>query len=390
MINDVVVAIGGAADWSCSACTFLNLPTSSTCEICQTPNPSAQAPGAGDPLIRVSQELFHHRQPNDSKSDGDDGKQPDVEVCAICLTTPIDEECPTIAKCEHQVCQLCLTNYLEFKIKSGDVLDIHCPRTIKKDEKCKSPLSDEFVQEMVSEEAFQKFKLFCRLKGDHTLRQCPKCDQIQKGNPKKPQMTCENTTCKFNYCYFHASAHVDSSCKEFESQNKSVLKPSEAWVKQKCMPCIFCKAPTLKSEGCNHMTCSQCKGEFCYLCGGPNRGGKHFNKFPPWNYLYGCAGLRMAEERKVHSRDTCCHRFFQCFCTIPFFLMLIISPIIFIILELLWCILIFACCPLWCCGALCGVCITQDQEVVFAFMQPFFLSGTKLYYNYKYWWLGPD
>lgn len=236
----------------------------------------------------------------------------------------------------------------------------------------------------------KNLSFFFKLKGDHTLRQCPKCDEMQKGDPKIPAMTCKNDDCKFAYCYFHGSAHAGGTCKEYEKKNKAVLKAAESFVSKQCMPCIYCKAPVQKSEGCNHMTCSQCKGEFCYLCGGKNRGGKHFNTYPPWNYLYGCAGLRMAEDKKVHSRDTCCRRFFQVICTIPFFIMLIISPFVFITLELIWCILVFGLCPIWCCGAFCATCITQDQEVVFDTMQPFFLLGMRLYYRYKYWWVGPD
>ena len=40
--------------------------------------------------------------------------------------------------------------------------------------------------------------------------------------------------------------------------------------------CPYCKAPIEKNEGCNHMTCINCKYEFCWLCNGKFEEG-HFN-----------------------------------------------------------------------------------------------------------------
>jgi hypothetical protein len=35
----------------------------------------------------------------------------------------------------------------------------------------------------------------------------------------------------------------------------------------KLCPNPKCKAPTEKSKGCNHMTCSRCHQDWCWLCG---------------------------------------------------------------------------------------------------------------------------
>jgi len=410
MLPDTVIPVsdGLPGDWSCAACTFINSPTKINCEMCGYANPvgasnildwsandSQNALLVPDPS---SPQLFQPRkQMDDSNNKESEQKKPSKNkiYCAICMDTIPANDCPTIDPCNHQVCQPCLTNYLEFEIISGNVRDIHCPLVVKNgqrdqhEKKCTSSLNDAFIKQMVSEEIFQKFKLFERLKGDPTLRQCPKCNHIQQGNPKEPKMICEKLDCNFKYCYFHASAHLGSTCKEYQSKNKTVLQQTKKFVTKECIPCTFCKAPVIKSSGCNHMTCTQCKGEFCYLCGGLNRGGKHFATHPPWNYLYGCAGLRMAENKKVHSRDTLGWHFIQCICTIPFFVMLLISPFVFVLLELMWCLLLVGLCPIWCCGALCAICITQDQDVVFVNMSPYLFSGTRLYYRYKYWWVGP-
>ncbi|KAF2471155.1 RWD-domain-containing protein [Lindgomyces ingoldianus] len=45
-------------------------------------------------------------------------------------------------------------------------------------------------------------------------------------------------------------------------------------------PCPYCSVPSQKMHGCNHMTCSQCKTHFCYLCSSwldPGNPYEHFN-----------------------------------------------------------------------------------------------------------------
>ena len=43
-------------------------------------------------------------------------------------------------------------------------------------------------------------------------------------------------------------------------------KMSEQWILKNTKQCPNCKKPIEKNKGCNHMTCSQCKYEFCWYC----------------------------------------------------------------------------------------------------------------------------
>ena len=41
---------------------------------------------------------------------------------------------------------------------------------------------------------------------------------------------------------------------------------SENYVKKECKSCPNCKANIQKIEGCNHMICTKCQVDFCWLC----------------------------------------------------------------------------------------------------------------------------
>ncbi|KAJ3362783.1 translation termination inhibitor protein itt1 [Allomyces javanicus] len=40
-----------------------------------------------------------------------------------------------------------------------------------------------------------------------------------------------------------------------------------AYLQENAKSCPYCGQATIKSAGCNHMTCGACRGHFCYLCG---------------------------------------------------------------------------------------------------------------------------
>ena len=47
--------------------------------------------------------------------------------------------------------------------------------------------------------------------------------------------------------------------------HKNAASQSESWVTAHTKPCAGCGAPIQKNGGCNHITCSQCHGHFCWV-----------------------------------------------------------------------------------------------------------------------------
>ena len=80
-------------------------------------------------------------------------------------------------------------------------------------------------------------------------------------------MTCEG--CGQLYCFTHGTAHPPTeSCADFEARN-AVSSATRRLLEQDTKPCPKCHALTHKFTGCNHMTCSQCGQDWCWLCGEP-------------------------------------------------------------------------------------------------------------------------
>lgn len=62
---------------------------------------------------------------------------------------------------------------------------------------------------------------------------------------------------------------LDMERKEKERQERLLkeVKENEQWIVKNTKQCPFCGAAIEKNKGCNHMTCTSCGYEFCWLCG---------------------------------------------------------------------------------------------------------------------------
>ena len=77
---------------------------------------------------------------------------------------------------------------------------------------------------------------------------------------------CDTTTC------FRCglSSHRPASCQTADSWTVKVNAESEnvTWIMANTKSCPGCHKPIEKNQGCNHMTCNQCRHEFCWICMG--------------------------------------------------------------------------------------------------------------------------
>ena len=91
-------------------------------------------------------------------------------------------------------------------------------------------------------------------------------------NPQPQRMHCPQ--CAHEYCSHCAADHrAEVTCQQAREERE--LTPQErqnrAWIANNTKQCPNeqCRWPIEKNNGCNHMTCNQCRTHFCWLCLSP-------------------------------------------------------------------------------------------------------------------------
>ncbi|XP_031559595.1 ankyrin repeat and IBR domain-containing protein 1-like [Actinia tenebrosa] len=226
------------------------------------------------------------------------------EHCLICADE-IDEL--LALSCGHATCYNCWERYLNIKIKEGDAHNIQCPAL-----KCNTLVPLETIEKLVSREMASRYLLFdikAFVESNPNIKWCPAqgCGRAVRLPPSAsplvdPARTLarrrrEETPCLMVDCgsahYFcwHClqEVHEPCTCELWDKWIKKIaemlpkiptLKEKEVldecpetekvantlWLVTNSKPCPNCKSPIQKTEGCNHMKCSKCKHEFCWVC----------------------------------------------------------------------------------------------------------------------------
>ena len=165
--------------------------------------------------------------------------------------------------CGHICCTQCWTNYLKTLITEAKVETIKCVEY-----KCKEEISEDFILRHIENdkklvEKYNRFKKRASIFKDPNKKQCPEpdCESFLQKNQNQKYVKCENG---HEFCFVCLrKPHGLTSCDEFMENEFLTWKKSKR-VKR----CPRCKIFTEKNEGCNHMTCTSCKYQWCWLCEG--------------------------------------------------------------------------------------------------------------------------
>lgn len=203
-----------------------------------------------------------------------------VFECQVCfLPSSVNSETEFNGK-RHEICKFCFLSYLKSQIFNGKSLDIICPH-------CSEKIEEETLQSSLEPNSFEKYlkiKENAKVIKDPLLRWCPNqhCGKIIKlSNITDSTIKCE--FCDKKMCLkCNKAFHDKVTC---ESMMNRELK---SWsVGKDIKKCPHCKAIIQKIEGCNHITCSFCNHNWCWLCEGQYTS-IHFLPFNP----FGCPGLQ--------------------------------------------------------------------------------------------------
>lgn len=195
------------------------------------------------------------------------------ERCGICFDTFSTQDM-LCGVCQHYFCRDCWRGYVSTAISQGpSCLDLRCPLP-----DCRACVPAAFIKHLVSDTDREKYDAFAVrsfVEDNRNMCWCTgiRCDnavecRVDKAPDEAMDVLC---TCSTTFCFScKEEAHRPVAC---EMVRKWITKNSAEsenlnWILANTKPCPKCFRPIEKNQGCMHMTCSQCKHEFCWLCSG--------------------------------------------------------------------------------------------------------------------------
>ena len=206
----------------------------------------------------------------DSSSSNNNVAGDDMQVenlCEICFEDDLADKMYSLKKCgQHKFCKECFSDYIRVKLHEHN--PINCPQV-----GCDEQAIEVDARELLDHDQFavwkqQRLESYITTNSE-TCRLCPgvDCSMIayaQLGSDINTK--CTNFNCQKDFCFrCGEEPHTPASCKDIQ-EFLPLLSSSELAIKKHTKPCPGCKVPVEKNEGCNHMSCTNCKTHFCWLC----------------------------------------------------------------------------------------------------------------------------
>ena len=183
-------------------------------------------------------------------------------TCGICSELFVEDNGNKLEKCGHSFCNECWYNFLSIKIKENKISFIKCLNY-----ECQEKLSDNFIFNILKSnqnlvEQYKKYKYELEVINDPNKKFCPypNCNSYALLKDLKNK----NVKCSNNHAFCFLcleKPHGKKPCKEV--LDKSIIEFSKNNFIKKCPHCGII---TEKVSGCNHITCSKCNYEWCWLC----------------------------------------------------------------------------------------------------------------------------
>ena len=197
--------------------------------------------------------------------------------CEICMDDDLKAEEMLAMPCGHEFCLECWEGYIKSKIDDGpSCILATCPQV-----GCNEIVTEEEVAKVAPDllEKFENYQLrnFVDLNG--TSRWCPGpgCERVAAINSSsglfRDSSNCiaDCDACSTKFCIkCGEEPHSPLTCRILESWKEKCQNESETanWILANTKPCPKCRSRIEKNQGCNHMTCQNCKYEFCWICSG--------------------------------------------------------------------------------------------------------------------------
>ena len=231
--------------------------------------------------------------------EGEDYQDGDTFECPVCFDdVPVEESYKL--SCGHRYCATCWQGHLSAMIETlgKNVTGAGCMYP-----GCKAVVPYDGWEKLVPPDTADRYWYF-------TLKEFVECNSrsyVFCSNPScartihyKGTGHCSDVVeceCGKKFCFnCGMEKHNPASCEQFDKWRAKETNDEESdrLLKATTKPCFHCGFPTERNQGCNHMTCSRCKGEWCWMCRGDwKTHGSHTGGF------YTCNKYESSEAKKI-------------------------------------------------------------------------------------------
>lgn len=139
-------------------------------------------------------------------------------------------------------------------------------------------MSDSLFRLLLDHDLYTKYKYYfvkSFIDINKSTKWCPapNCKfAVEYPSMKQTDIVCK---CGNDWCFkCQKKAHRPISCELLQKWFERIQggeDDTQVWIKLNTKACPKCKVQIQKNQGCMHMTCSQCRYEFCWLCSGDYR-----------------------------------------------------------------------------------------------------------------------
>uniref|UniRef100_A0A8C7CXJ6 RBR-type E3 ubiquitin transferase n=1 Tax=Oncorhynchus kisutch TaxID=8019 RepID=A0A8C7CXJ6_ONCKI len=188
--------------------------------------------------------------------------------CGVCLQL-VRRDTLLALPCQHSFCKGCWEQHCTVLVKDGMGVGISCMA-----QDCSLQMPEDFVLSLLSgEELKDKYRRYLfrdYVESHFQLQLCPGADcpiVIQVQEPRARRVQCIH--CNEVFCFkCRAMYHAPTDCPTVRRWLTKCADDSETanYISAHTKDCPKCNICIEKNGGCNHMQCSKCKHDFCWMC----------------------------------------------------------------------------------------------------------------------------
>lgn len=238
---------------------------------------SSDSGGNGSQSVYESMDNTNNNKSNKYQTNGSNTRDILLKNNFFCLICCEEKSTETFSlECGHEYCISCYRHYIEDKLYSGNIINcMGCSLVLKNDDIDKImgyPSSNKLmlssIKSFVSKHhrnykwcPFADCNCIIHLKDTSSLSEYSRLHY-------SPFVQCTNLH-KFCFtCGFEIHAPADCIITNAWVKKARIESENLNWVLSHTKECPKCSVNIEKDGGCNHMICSSCKYEFCWICEG--------------------------------------------------------------------------------------------------------------------------